>query len=139
MPHDDARVRRRRFTCFASACLLRTERSDRRLRPQASSAIADATPRGHRHSHRRNRAARHGAEVVPLVVNCVRSIVERSSYENYELICVFDSSTDPDTLRALETIAGDRLRLVEYAEAFNFSRKINVGVRREPTASTSCS
>ena len=39
------------------------------------------------------------AEVVPLVVNCVRSIVERSSYENYELICVFDSSTDPDTLQ----------------------------------------
>ena len=68
------------------------------------------------------------AEVVPLVVNCVRSIVERSSYENYELICVFDSSTDPDTLRALETIAGEHLRLVEYGEAFNFSRKINLGV-----------
>ena len=65
---------------------------------------------------------------MPLVVNCVRSIVERSSYENYELICVFDSSTDPDTLRALETIAGEHLRLVEYGEAFNFSRKINLGV-----------
>jgi GT2 family glycosyltransferase len=68
------------------------------------------------------------AEVVPLVVNCVRSIVERSSYDNYEFICVFDSSTEPDTLRALETIAGERLRLVEYGEAFNFSRKINLGV-----------
>jgi O-antigen biosynthesis protein len=68
------------------------------------------------------------AEVVPLVVNCVRSIVERSSYENYELICVFDSSTDRETLGALETVAGERLRLVEYGDAFNFSRKINVGV-----------
>ena len=62
------------------------------------------------------------------MVNCVRSVVERSSYENYELICVFDSSTDPNTLRELETIAGERLRLVEYGDAFNFSRKINVGV-----------
>ena len=106
---------------------LRTERSDDdsvlRLRPrlltQPRVGIVIPTAGTERRVH---------AEVVPLVVNCVRSIVERSSYENYELICVFDSSTDPDTLRALETIAGEHLRLVEYGEAFNFSRKINLGV-----------
>jgi O-antigen biosynthesis protein len=68
------------------------------------------------------------AEVGPLVVNCVQSVLEHSSYENFELICVFDSSTDPKTLRALEQIAGERLHLVEYGDEFNFSRKINLGV-----------
>jgi O-antigen biosynthesis protein len=105
----------------------RAERNDRdsviRLRPrlQTQPRVGIVIPTAG--TERRVRT-----EFLPLVVNCVRSIVERSSYENYEVICVFDSSTDPDTLRALETIAGERLHLVEYGEAFNFSRKINVGV-----------
>ena len=105
----------------------RTERSERdsviRLRPRLPTQPRVGIVIPTAGTERRVRA-----EVVPLVVNCVQSVVERSSYQNYELICVFDSSTDPKTLRALETIAGERLRLVEYGEAFNFSRKINVGV-----------
>ncbi len=106
---------------------LRTERSERdsviRLRPRLHTQPRVGIVIPTAGTERRVRA-----EVVPLVVNCVQSVVERSSYENYELICVFDSSTDRKTLRALETIAGERLRLVEYRDAFNFSRKINVGV-----------
>ena len=49
-------------------------------------------------------------EPVVLVVNCVRSIVERSTYENYEIVCVFDEGTDPAILRELRDIAGERLR-----------------------------
>jgi GT2 family glycosyltransferase len=105
----------------------RTERNDRdsvvRLRPRLPTQPRVGIVIPTAGTERRVRA-----EVVPLVLNCVRSVVERSSYENYEVICVFDSSTDRDTLRALETIAGEHLRLVEYGEAFNFSRKINVGV-----------
>lgn len=66
-------------------------------------------------------------EDVVLVTHCVRSIVATSTYENYEIVCVVDASTDPAVLDDLRAIAGDRLRLVRYEEAFNFSAKVNRG------------
>jgi GT2 family glycosyltransferase len=65
-----------------------------------------------------------------LVSHCVRSIVERSSYENYEIVCVLDASAPPEVQRELEEIAGDRLRLVPYDRPFNFSEKVNAGAAR---------
>jgi O-antigen biosynthesis protein len=62
-----------------------------------------------------------------LVSHCVRSIVERSSYGNYEIVCVVDSSAPAEVPRELEEIAGGRLRLVPYDRPFNFSEKINAG------------
>ena len=69
-------------------------------------------------------------EPVLLVDNCIRSIVERSTYENYEIVCVLDADTPANVPGALRAIAGDRLRLVNYDRPFNFSSKINVGVVR---------
>ncbi|MEX2106807.1 MAG: glycosyltransferase [Solirubrobacterales bacterium] len=69
-------------------------------------------------------------EPVVLVVNCVRSIVERSTYENYEIVCVVDSSVDPKIVQELRDIAGDRLRLVGFEGPFNFSAKVNLGAIR---------
>jgi O-antigen biosynthesis protein len=69
-------------------------------------------------------------EQVVLVVNCVRSIVERSSYENYEIVCVVDEGFDPAILEQLREIAGERLRLVEFSGPFDFSAKINSGAVR---------
>ena len=66
-------------------------------------------------------------EQVVLVVNCVRSIVERSTYGNYEIVCVVDEGTDPAVLDELRKIAGERLRLVEFSGPFDFSAKINRG------------
>jgi O-antigen biosynthesis protein len=66
-------------------------------------------------------------EPVVLVVNCVRSIVERSTYDNYEIVCVVDEDLDPAVVEELEAIAGDRLRLVEFSGPFDFSAKINRG------------
>jgi GT2 family glycosyltransferase len=69
-------------------------------------------------------------EPTVLVVNCVRSIVEHSTYENYEIICVFDEGTNPVILRELQDIAGERLRLVKFTGPFDFSAKINLGAVR---------
>jgi O-antigen biosynthesis protein len=69
-------------------------------------------------------------EQVVLVTHCVRSIVETSTYENYELVCVTDSSTDPAVLDELREIAGERLRLVPFDRPFSFSGKINAGAVR---------
>ena len=66
-------------------------------------------------------------ESVVLVTHCVRSIVETSNYENYEVVCVVDSSVDDAVLGELREIGGDRLRLVSYDEPFNFSAKVNRG------------
>ncbi len=66
-------------------------------------------------------------ENVVLVEHCVRSILERSSYSNYEIVVVQDADTDPAVLERLRLLAGQRLKLVEYAEPWNFSAKINLG------------
>ncbi len=69
----------------------------------------------------------HGQQI-NLVANCVGSIVRRSTYPDYEIVCVVDDDTD-DTARAeLVATGGERLRIVPYRAPFNFARKINVGV-----------
>jgi O-antigen biosynthesis protein len=69
-------------------------------------------------------------EQVVLVTHCVRSIVETSTYDAYEIVCVIDATVGPDVLDELRTIAGDRLRLVHYNRPFSFSAKINLGAVR---------
>jgi len=66
-------------------------------------------------------------EAKALVANCVRSIVERSTYDEYELVVVVDDSTPSNVLEDLREIAGERLRLVSYDRPFSFSAKINLG------------
>jgi GT2 family glycosyltransferase len=69
-------------------------------------------------------------EPVVLVVNCVRSIVERSTYANYEIVVVYDEGLDEGVLAELRELAGERLRLVEFSGPFDFSKKINAGALR---------
>lgn len=66
-------------------------------------------------------------EPVVLVSHCLRSIVETSTYENYELVVVVDTPADPALLEELREIGGERLRLVEYDKPFSYSDKVNVG------------
>jgi O-antigen biosynthesis protein len=67
---------------------------------------------------------------VVLVCHCVRSIVETSTYDAYEIVVVADEGTDPALLGELREIAGDRLRLVHFEGEFNFSAKVNAGAVR---------
>jgi glycosyltransferase involved in cell wall biosynthesis len=69
-------------------------------------------------------------EAAVLVLHCVRSIVEQSTYENYEIVVVADDSTPVDVIADLKKIAGERLRLVGYDRPFSFSAKINLGAVR---------
>lgn len=66
-------------------------------------------------------------EPVVLVEHCLRSIVETSTYENYELVVVVDDGIDRDVLDRLGEIAGERLRLVRFEGEFDFAKKINLG------------
>jgi len=62
------------------------------------------------------------------LVDAVGSIVERSSYPNYEIVVVIDDVADAGVVERITELAGDRLHLVPWTESFNFSGKINLGV-----------
>jgi glycosyltransferase involved in cell wall biosynthesis len=64
---------------------------------------------------------------VTLVGHCVRSIVDQSTYPNYEIVVVADADTPAGAIAEIEAAAGDRLRLVEFDRPFHFAEKINVG------------
>lgn len=66
-------------------------------------------------------------EEVVLVEHCVRSIVEHSTYDDYEIVCVVGDAVEEAVLGELRDIAGDRLRLVDFEGPFNFSAKVNRG------------
>lgn len=67
-----------------------------------------------------------GAERI-LVVEAVRGIVERSTYQNLEFVIVADAETPDPVITELEELCGDRLRLVLWDAPFNFSAKMNRG------------
>src|SRR4029453_6663142 len=94
-----------------------------RLRPSrtAGPPVSIVIPTG---GHRR---VVHG-QSMNLVANCVGSIVRRSTYPDYEIVCVVDEGTDDDAVDELVAAGGDKLRLVPYGQQFNFARKINLGV-----------
>jgi GT2 family glycosyltransferase len=69
-------------------------------------------------------------EAVVLADNCVRSIVENSTYDNYEIVVVIDDSTPRNVHAELEEIGGGRVRLVPFDRPFSFAAKINVGAVR---------
>jgi GT2 family glycosyltransferase len=62
-----------------------------------------------------------------MVVEAVRDLVERSTYEPLEIVVVADTDTPPDVLQELRAVAGEQLRLVPYDRPFDFSEKVNVG------------
>lgn len=61
------------------------------------------------------------------VIDAVSSIIEKTTYTNYELVIVLDSVAEPEVISELHRLAGDRLVIVEWTKPFNFSDKINMG------------
>jgi GT2 family glycosyltransferase len=66
-------------------------------------------------------------EPTVLVEHCVRSIIETSTYENYEIVVVAGPAVDADLRRRLGELGGSKLKLIDFDEPFNFSKKINRG------------
>lgn len=62
------------------------------------------------------------------VVEAVRSIIEKSTYQNLEFVVVYDDTTPDSVVWTLQDLAPERMVLVRYDKAFNFSEKMNLGV-----------
>jgi GT2 family glycosyltransferase len=70
-----------------------------------------------------------------LLKQCVESILERSTYPNYEILIVDNQSADPETLRYLATISDDaRVRVIRYDHPFNFALINNEAVAQSSSA-----
>mgnify|MGYP005847137535 CR=1 FL=1 len=64
-----------------------------------------------------------------LLGQCIRSILDRTEYGNYEIIGLDNQSEGPATHRLMESLAGadDRVRFEHYDHPFNFSAINNFG------------
>ena len=63
-----------------------------------------------------------------MVIEAVRGIVAKSTYTNFELVIVIDDVASDAVRDELVSLAGDRLRFVEWDQPFTFSGKMNLGV-----------
>ncbi|QZA80032.1 rhamnan synthesis F family protein [Deefgea piscis] len=68
---------------------------------------------------------------LPMLQRCLESILEKTSYQTYEIIVVDNQSDDPRVapyLQQLESILAGKLRVLSYPHAFNFSAINNFAV-----------
>ena len=68
-------------------------------------------------------------EDLRLVTNCVQSLLERTTYDNWELVLVTSKDTPQAAVDEVAALAGARLTVAPVDGAFNFSRSINEGAR----------
>ncbi|AZI58522.1 glycosyltransferase [Nakamurella antarctica] len=76
----------------------------------------------------RGSSAEVGGQIRCLVVDAVRSVVEKSTYQNFEIVVVADDSMSAQVRADLAQAGGDKLRFVPWSAPFNFAAKINRGV-----------
>ena len=57
---------------------------------------------------------------------CVDSIIQKSTYRNYEIVVIDNDSKDPATLQYLATFPG---RVLRYPAPFNYARMLNLAVQ----------
>lgn len=68
---------------------------------------------------------------LPLLQTCVESVLEKTSYQNYEILVVDNNSETPEAkawLKGLEDMGLPNLRVLRYNKPFNFSAINNYAV-----------
>jgi hypothetical protein len=66
---------------------------------------------------------------VDLLAICLNSLVQRTSYTNYEVIIIDNGSTEETTLQFFDQLPKDRFRIFNDDSSFNFSALNNHGAR----------
>lgn len=64
-----------------------------------------------------------------VVETCVRSLVERTTYDRWELVLVPSEGTPPEVVELVRSIVGERLVVAPVTGEFSFSHSVNEGVR----------
>jgi len=103
--------------------------------------VVEQTPRGYFHLVRRHPHTPRVSIVIPtrcssgliwgaervMVLEAVRSIVEQSTWPNYEIVLVVDQPANEEVIQEITELVGDRLVLVPFDRPFHFSEKCNLG------------
>jgi GT2 family glycosyltransferase len=65
-----------------------------------------------------------------LLRTCIEAILKKTSFQNYEIICINNNSIDQETYEVIIKLrkADNRLRFVDYNIPFNFSKINNYGI-----------
>jgi GT2 family glycosyltransferase len=65
-----------------------------------------------------------------LLKTCIESVLDKTSFQNYEIICINNDSIEQDTFDVINHLqdTDDRLRFIDYSIPFNFSKINNYGV-----------
>lgn len=68
---------------------------------------------------------------VDLLEGCIRSIIDKATYDAYEIVIVENNSDDDETFAYYERIQQEQscVRVITWPEAFNFSKIVNFGAR----------
>jgi hypothetical protein len=70
-----------------------------------------------------------------LLEKCVDSVLHKNDYTNLEIIILENNSVEEQTHELYHRLRKDRrIQIVESAGDFNFSRLINLGASRDPSA-----
>jgi len=66
-------------------------------------------------------------EELDLLANCVRSVVAKTEYRNYEIVCVDNGDLRAETKELLNQWGDGRVRNVTFTGPFNIAEKMNLG------------
>jgi O-antigen biosynthesis protein len=66
-------------------------------------------------------------DAADLLDRCLTSILEKTAYSNFEIVCVDNDTTDARALRLMQT---RQVKRVAYSGSFNFSRANNLGIKQ---------
>ena len=61
---------------------------------------------------------------------CINSILEKSTYPNFEIIIVDNGSLEQDTMRLFDELPKNRVNVLQNSSPFNFSELNNFGVNQ---------
>lgn len=68
---------------------------------------------------------------ISLLSACVDSILEKSSYDAFEIVVIENNSVEPETFTYYDELRRlGKARVIEWPDAFNFSKIVNYGVRQ---------
>ena len=70
---------------------------------------------------------------LPMIQRCVESILEKTSYKNYEILIIDNNSDEPEAVQWLDGIAeigGAKVRVLRYPKPFNFSAMNNFAAQQ---------
>lgn len=70
-------------------------------------------------------------DTLEMLAPCLRSIIDKTTYQNYEIIVLDNESTEAPTIEFYRTIQAEnsRVRVLPYHHTFNYSAINNYGVR----------